>query len=64
MSYGRAAHGYVRSASGHNESSLNLIVIADLAANDVVQPRIDRLAATGSDVDNLPGGHFSVRKIG
>jgi len=63
MAYGRAAHGYVRAFSGHDEASLNLSVIADLAANDVVQPVIDRLAATGSDVDNLPGGHFSVRRI-
>lgn len=39
--------GYIRAASGHNESSLPFSIILDLAANDYFEVLVDRESTTG-----------------
>lgn len=43
-----AAHNYIRSSSGHNESSLNLTTTLSLTASDVVSIYAAQLSAAGT----------------
>lgn len=60
---GRSAHNYIRSSTGHNESSSCLSEIFDVTNGDVLQIRCTRLAGVG--VVNVPAAQslFQVERL-
>lgn len=61
----RAAHAYIRAASGHNESSLNLSCLLSLSASDVVGCHTAQLSSSASAMTVAVGqGTMGLEYIG
>lgn len=60
---GRSAHNYIRSASGHNESSSCLSEIFDVTNGDVLQIRCTRLAAAGTVTVPASESLFQIERL-